>query len=81
MNTWQISEAESRFNELIKAATFLGPQFIVRDGTECAVVLSIANYQSLASRELTLRDYLLNGPKTESFEIPRDPDLGRDIEL
>jgi hypothetical protein len=30
---------------------------------------------------VSLRDYLLHGPKVDEFEIPRDSDTGREIEL
>lgn len=30
---------------------------------------------------MTFRDYLLSGPKTDSFDLHRDRDTGRDISL
>jgi hypothetical protein len=34
-----------------------------------------------STNSVSLIDYLLHGPKVDEFEITRDPDTGRDIEL
>lgn len=81
MARWQVQEAKSRFSEVIETAEKNGPQIITRHGTERAVVLSIADFRSLAAHKPGLREYLLGGPKVNSFEIERDRDTGRDIKL
>jgi hypothetical protein len=50
-------------------------------GTERAVVLSIADYRALTAHKPDLKEYLLGGPKVDSFEIERDRDTGREIDL
>lgn len=81
MATWQVQEAKSRFSELIEIADAEGPQIITRHGAERAVVLSIADYRSLAAPQESLRDYLLSGPKVDRFDIRRSRDTGRKVSL
>ena len=81
MGTWQIQEAKSRLSELIEDASAKGPQIITRHGTERAVVLSIQEYRALTAHKPDFREFLLGGPKVDSFDIPRDSDTGRDIDL
>jgi len=81
MGTWQIQEAKSRLSEVIEEANTKGPQIITRHGTERAVVLSMQEYRSLTAHKPDFREFLLGGPKVDSFDIPRDGDTGRDIEL
>jgi antitoxin Phd len=79
--SWQIQEAKTKLSELIEDADRKGPQIITRHGAERAVVLSIAEYRSLTAHKPNFRAYLLGGPKVDSFEIERDQDTGREIEL
>jgi prevent-host-death family protein len=78
---WQVQEAKTRLSELIEEADARGPQIITRHGTERAVILSIKDYRALTAHQPNLKEYLLRGPKVESFETPRDRDLGRNIRL
>jgi antitoxin Phd len=81
MAVWQIQEAKTRLSEVIEEATSKGPQFITRHGSERAVILSIADYRSLTAHKPNLKEYLLGGPKVDSFEVPRDRDTGRKVKL
>jgi prevent-host-death family protein len=81
MAVWQIQEAKTRLSEVIDAAHQKGPQIITRHGTERAVLLSIQDYRSLTAHKPSFRDYLLSGPKVDSFDIPRDRDTGREVDL
>lgn len=81
MARWQVQEAKTRLSEVIERAQSKGPQIITRHGAERAVVLSIAEYRRLIAHKPGLREYLLGGPKVESFEIPRARDTGRKINL
>jgi antitoxin Phd len=78
---WQLQEAKTRFSEVIEEANVKGPQIITRHGSERAVVLSMADYKALTAHKPNLREYLLGGPKVDSFEIERDHDPGREISL
>ena len=81
MATWQLQEAKTRLSELIEDAHSEGPQIITRHGAERAVVLSIEEYRGLTAQEPDFLEYLLGGPKVESFEIRRSCDKGRPVRL
>jgi len=76
-----LQEAKTRLSELIEEANAKGPQIITRHGSERAVILSIADYRALTAHKPNLREYLLGGPKVDSFEVERDRDTGREINL
>jgi antitoxin Phd len=81
MASWQVQDAKSHFSEVIERAHSEGPQTITRHGTERAVVLSIEEYRALSNAKPDFKAYLLGGPKFDDFEIERDPDTGREIDL
>ena len=81
MAVWQVQEAKTKLSEVIEEANTKGPQIITRHGSERAVVLSIAEYRALTSHKPDLRAYLLGGPKVGSFEVKRDRDTGREVNL
>jgi antitoxin Phd len=68
MAIWQVKEAKTRLSAVIEEANRKGPQIITRHGAERAVVLSIADYRALTAHKPNLREYLLGGPKVDSFE-------------
>jgi prevent-host-death family protein len=81
MALWQVQQAKTRLSEVIEDAQGKGPQIITRHGAERAVVLSMEDYRALTAHMPDLKEYLLGGPKVESFEIEYDSDTGREIEL
>ena len=81
MAVWQVQEAKTRLSEVIEEAHSKGPQFITRHGAERAVILSITDYRALTAHKPNLKEYLLGGPKVDSFEVPRDRDKGRKVSL
>lgn len=81
MASWQVQEAKTRLSEVIEDAHRKGPQIITRHGAERAVVLSINDFRALTAHKPGLREYLLGGPKVDSFEIEPDRDTGREIVL
>jgi antitoxin Phd len=78
---WQVQEAKAHFSEVMEKAEQEGPQIITRHGTERAVVLSITDYRELTARTKSFIAHLLSGPKIDDFEIERDKDTGRAVEL
>lgn len=81
MALWQVQEAKTRLSEVIEEAQDKGPQIITRHGRERAVVLSIADFRALTAHKPGLREYLLGGPKLDSFDIEPGRDTGREIAL
>ena len=81
MAVWQVQEAKTRLSELIEDANSKGPQIITRHGSERAVILSMTDYRALTAHKPDLKEYLLGGPKVDSFEVKRDRDTGRELSL
>ena len=81
MAIWQVQEAKTRFSEVIEEANGKGPQIITRHGLERAVILSFGDYRALTAHKPDLKEYLLGGPKVDSFEVKRGRDTGRKINL
>ncbi len=81
MAIWQVQDAKTRFSELIDCAQREGPQTITRHGAERAVLLSIEDYRRLTTTPSAFKAHLLGGPKVDDFDVARDRDAGRDIDL
>jgi antitoxin Phd len=81
MARWQVQDAKTRLSEVIEEAHSKGPQIITRHGAERAVVLSINDFRALTAHKPGLKEYLLGGPKVDSFEIEPNRDTGREIAL
>lgn len=81
MSRWQVQEAKSRLSEVIEEAQRKGPQIITKHGAERAVVLSMEDFRALTAHKPGFKEYLLGGPKVDKFQIERDCDTGREINL
>ena len=81
MRTWQVQQAKTRLSEVIERARTEGPQTITRHGAERAVVISVEDYRALVAHKPDFKAHLLGGPKVDEFEIERDRDTGRPVEL
>jgi prevent-host-death family protein len=82
MASWQVQEAKARLSEVIDEAWDHGPQIITKHGAERAVILSIDDYRALiADKKPSFTEFLLNAPKVDDFEIVRDQDTGREVDL
>jgi prevent-host-death family protein len=78
---WQVQDAKAHFSEVMAKAEQEGPQIITRHGAERAVVLSITDYRTLTAKKKDFHAFLLSGPKFDDFDIERDKDTGRDVDL
>jgi antitoxin Phd len=84
MAIWQVREAKTHLSKLIERAWKEGPQTITKHGKASAVVLSSEAYEALKKRHERpdLIDVLFHrGPKFDNFEIERDRDFGREVDL
>ena len=81
MAVWQLQKAKTQLSKVIEDANNKGPQIITRHGAERAVVLSVEEFLALVAHKPNLKDYLLGGPKVDEFDIPRETDTGRNIQL
>ena len=78
MNNWQLQEAQERLEEVIDRAATDGPQLILRNGVQAAVVISAAEYHRLSRREPDLVEFFRSSPLMDiELDLTRDPDPGR----
>ena len=49
MKAWPVQDAKARFSELLEACIAEGPQIVTKRGAETAVLVSMAEWQRLAS--------------------------------
>jgi antitoxin Phd len=76
---WQLADAKNRFSELFNQAIAVGPQR-VRRRKEAVIVLSEKDYERIAGRRPSLKDYLSQGESFEGLDLTRDPSAGRETE-
>lgn len=73
MAKWQVQDAKARFSEFLQTTLEQGPQVVTRRGREAAVLVPIAQWQSLQSgppggiKELLLGD----GPRWQNLTPAR----------
>lgn len=78
---WKLQDAKAQLSKLIRDAIANGPQFITKRGEETVVVLSIEEYKKLTSKKPTLMEHLLTAPTVPEFDIEREKQPLRKIEL
>jgi|GEM_PF-306624 len=81
---WQLQHAKSRLSELIASADASGPQVITVRGQRKAVVLSAAEYERLnrGATQGSLLQFFRDSPLGDDvFEVVRDKDTGREVDL
>ncbi len=79
---WQLQDAKSSFYQVVREARVSGPQVIIVQGKEVAVVLSADEYKRLIRQKGSLSDFFQSSPLVGSnLNLERDQDPGRDIEL
>lgn len=78
---WKLQDAKARFSQLIENALAKGPQSITRRGSKVAVVLSAKQYEDMVSSKPSLKEFLLACPKVKGFEVERQKDMPRPLEL
>ena len=73
MNSWQLQDAKARFGEFLDAALNKGPQIVLHNGAEVAVLVPIDEWRRLQSAARpSLKDWLLApGPRFENIIPPR----------
>lgn len=71
---WQFQDAQNQFEEVVAKALQHGPQIIVQDGRELAVVLPASEYWGTVKRQPDLLALLLESPLADSglTIAPRD---------
>ena len=78
---WQIQEAKKRFSEFVRGAEAGVPQYVTHHGKEVAVLIDIAEFQSLTGSKPSLLDALCSGPDIELPEVDRSGDYMREVDF
>lgn len=82
MQSWQLQEAKAKFSELVRKATFEGPQEVTVRGQEQVVVISKKAYEELLHPKPSFWELMTHSPLKEvHLELERDPSAPRDIPL
>jgi len=73
-NRWKISEAKSKFSQVIDKVLNEGPQIITRNKVDTAVILTIKEFNRLKSKgNPSLIDLFVNSPvRGLELEIKRE---------
>ncbi len=72
MKTWPVQDAKARFSELLEACIADGPQIVTKRGAETAVLVSMAEWQRLASSARpSLKQLLLADQARTEMLVPR----------
>ena len=79
-NRWQLQEAKNQLSQVVENALTVQPQIITRHGKDAVVVVSYSEWSQPSRRRRRLVDVLRECP-LQDFEIPRDRDFPRPVEL
>ena len=80
-NAWTFQDAKRNLGQLVSGAQTEGPQIIVREGKEIAVVISVQLYQKLIRRRGNLYDYFQNSPmRGADLDFSRIDEYSREME-
>jgi antitoxin Phd len=77
---WNLADAKNRFSEVVNLALTDGPQR-VRRRKDMVVIISAAEYERLAGKRMSFKEYLMNGPSFDGVDLERSESPGRDVEL
>lgn len=82
MQSWQLQEAKAKFSELVRKATFEGPQEVTVRGQEQVVVISKKFYEELLHPKPSFWELMTKSPlKGIELDLERDRSLLRDVAL
>ncbi len=77
---WKLADAKMKFSEVVRRALAEGPQRVERRN-DAVYVLSEEEYKRLTGRGTSLVQFLLRGPDWSDFDLDRNRDPMRDVEL
>lgn len=79
-NRWQLQEAKNQLSQVVENALTNRPQIITRHGKDAVVVVAFGEWMKRSPQRKKLVDVLRECPVPD-FEIPRDRDFPRRVEL
>jgi antitoxin Phd len=74
---WRLADAKNRFSELFTQALSLGPQR-VRRFKDAVIMLSEQDYERIAGRRPSFKDFLSQGESFEDLDFGRESGPGRE---
>ncbi|MEY3210725.1 MAG: hypothetical protein RIT28_1206 [Pseudomonadota bacterium] len=77
---WKLTDATSRFDEVVAEALSVGPQTVTRQGEPVVVVVDVETWRRLSAANDSLKDYLLAAP-LEGVFLEREQDEPRETDL
>ncbi len=82
INSWQLQEAKSHFDEIIKNAISDGPQNITLRGESVVVIISKTQYDSLVKPHPSFVKFMQKSPLVDiKLDLKRNPSPTRNVEL
>jgi hypothetical protein len=75
-----LADAKNRFSELVNRALSEGPP-LVRRRKDGVVVMAQRDYEKLAGKRPTFKQWLLEGPALDALDLERDRSPIRDVQL
>jgi antitoxin Phd len=72
MRQWPVQDAKARFSEMLEASLDEGPQLVSKRGEPKAVLVSVAEWESLQRRAKPTAKEVLLAPEPR-FELPIPP--------
>lgn len=80
-HSWQVQDAETHFNDLLRASLESGPQTVTQRGVPLAVLVSVEQWNALRrAPSPTLKDLLLApSGRTKELVPPRTPHKQRRV--
>lgn len=79
-NRWQLQEAKNQLSQVVENALTVQPQVITRHGKDAVVVISFSDWIQHSPPRRKLVDVLRECPAPD-FEIPRDRDIPKSVDL
>ncbi|MGJ8643399.1 MAG: type II toxin-antitoxin system Phd/YefM family antitoxin [Luteolibacter sp.] len=69
-SVWQLQEAKNRFSQVVGQALTLGAQTVTRHGKPAVVILSVADYEEIATPKKSLFSSLRSCPSDIGGIVP-----------
>lgn len=81
-NTWNLQDAQTKFNQLVEYALLNEPQFVTKHGNSTVVVLSYEQYEKITQTKPDLVSFFKNSPLREvDLEVSRSKNFPRNLDL
>jgi prevent-host-death family protein len=80
MTKWPLQNAKAEFSKVVDDSISEGPQIVTRRGIPTAVILSIAEFERLRSKQPNFKEFLRK-VRLDDLNLERSDDVGRPVDL